>query len=186
LVESPASAPFGRLTSFVTNTYQYVYFVDNNGQIHELSQSLLSSTAPWVEFNIHEQLKEIPPAAEILSVSGLPLNRDTNATVIYYKDKVGHIIELGRRYAVTASSSSWTYLDLTTERRLTDIINPRGKLLVFTKVVGNCSVLTLHQGLIESLSLGTQAAVYSAYNLVRSMSPLKSQQTEMPVEEDGT
>jgi len=164
--ESPSASPSSRIFCHSTSTSQYIYFLNSHGNIQELSQNFLSTKSNWVSSNIHNQKKDLPLAVQIFSCTSLPLNRKINSTVIYYKDKASHIIELVCNRSIT--STTWNFRDLFTQCEIANLVTPKGGLLVYTK------------GILESLSI----AVHSIYNNIYNL--ISSKEEQITIEEENS
>jgi len=86
-----------------------------------------------------------------------------NSTVIYFRDKAGHLIALECQWTWKGGySKAWKFIDLATEKRLIGAPNPAGKVFVYTI------------GLMEAFSTQAQYSISSAIEFVKGFSPLKA------------
>eukprot|EP01119_Soliformovum_irregulare_P012470 TRINITY_DN3243_c0_g2_i3.p1 TRINITY_DN3243_c0_g2~~TRINITY_DN3243_c0_g2_i3.p1 ORF type:complete len:630 (-),score=224.00 TRINITY_DN3243_c0_g2_i3:377-2266(-) len=146
--------PTTQLVSMASSTYHFVYFIDEDGNLHEFSQKIIPKEAKWRSSMINTTVPDLPLAKRLLSCSTFPLNKEMNSSVIYYLDQMDHLIELGCHWQM--SNMEWRWTDLHLEKKLQDEIQvPMGKVCVYTR------------GLVETFSTSAQSSISSAYDFVR-------------------
>jgi len=160
----PLAAPRGQIRSYcnTVSLYHYLYYLDNNGHVYELRQSLTSDTS-WTCTDVTELMKAqevaIPQAKQLLLATTHPINKNFNAVAVYYLDSASHIIELTCHVKLIPSYKvTWTYVDLSIRQKLVGVIQPP---------IGGMSGYV--KGFIESLSASTQSSISSAVSIVKGL-----------------